>query len=849
MEALPKSGKLTALRQWAEHAPGRVLVEGRSLVHTRADFLSRTVWSAQAAARRQGHPVGPDVVDQGEPADYDELIVRLLAELDAYPWVTAIAFDGLVHAEPAAVVAGVQAVQEERPDLRVLFATIDGTPLVEAAHAAGLPVELVTDADVWFGPGETDRLARALLPEIDSRAVDALHRATDGHPGVTLALLETVPARVLAGDVTAVDAAQHWGARSLVDEDQGTSPLQEALRLLSPAPRFGLGLARRVTGNDDVAAAVTRLVATGVLDVEPGRRPGTSAYRWRFEVGRHFDDRVREIDDPSDDVVRRERLLEAALAEHDVALAVTVLVGLRRFAEAEAIAGDWFWEMVVSDDLELWRPLLMQPRERLAPYSALVSLATVLARRGGAASEADDRVLELGVRARLSAALRVVAGVAGAAGDEGAASSDATREAVPGGVDGVGGSGLAAELTQIAFAALECGDLGTAETACAQWYDLLRTSPVPLPASPSLVSQGLVVVQALIQLDQFDGARDVVVRLLASLDDEAAAAADPVGSRRVDLLRARMALDVLAGLPYDPFAGDAMDAVAVTRARQLDWVMRAWTKALVALDQGDVPAALGHTTEGMDAVGQPERWPVLVLLHGYAACATGDRPEILRLSSLLRSAAWRRRHGDGDDQRPVGAVVDAFVEGAIGGVRDAAGPASIAYARSCHRVAERRDPASPRLADHLLLVRAAHAVGAGREDVAAQALVAAAKLRSDQVGPGFAPLGLLCASPRQVDQLLTVAARVLPAHEVARLAQARQFAGAAGPVTEAVELSEREASLLQHIDGGLSNAQIAALLFVSVNTVKFHRANLYRKLRARTSGEALAVARRMGLVG
>lgn len=62
------------------------------------------------------------------------------------------------------------------------------------------------------------------------------------------------------------------------------------------------------------------------------------------------------------------------------------------------------------------------------------------------------------------------------------------------------------------------------------------------------------------------------------------------------------------------------------------------------------------------------------------------------------------------------------------------------------------------------------------------------------------------------------------------------------------ELTPREVEVLEVLSGGLSNADIAAELGISVNTVRNHVQNILSKLSVHSKLEALAVAVREGII-
>nr|BFE63466.1 LuxR C-terminal-related transcriptional regulator [Dactylosporangium thailandense] len=73
--------------------------------------------------------------------------------------------------------------------------------------------------------------------------------------------------------------------------------------------------------------------------------------------------------------------------------------------------------------------------------------------------------------------------------------------------------------------------------------------------------------------------------------------------------------------------------------------------------------------------------------------------------------------------------------------------------------------------------------------------------------------------------------------------------GARGGDTNLVEpLTERELTVLRYLQGTMSNLEIASTLYVSVNTVKTHVKNIYRKLHAGRRREAVERARELRLL-
>ena len=65
---------------------------------------------------------------------------------------------------------------------------------------------------------------------------------------------------------------------------------------------------------------------------------------------------------------------------------------------------------------------------------------------------------------------------------------------------------------------------------------------------------------------------------------------------------------------------------------------------------------------------------------------------------------------------------------------------------------------------------------------------------------------------------------------------------------EALGLTPRELEILEHIASGKSTREIAEALFVSENTVKTHASRLFGKLDVSRRTQAVAEAKRLGLI-
>ena len=142
------------------------------------------------------------------------------------------------------------------------------------------------------------------------------------------------------------------------------------------------------------------------------------------------------------------------------------------------------------------------------------------------------------------------------------------------------------------------------------------------------------------------------------------------------------------------------------------------------------------------------------------------------------------------------------------------------------------------------------ALGAAGREAEALALVAGALPLAEPQGY----VRLFAAAGEPMQRLLERAAAARPAGAayLRRLLEAMpagsDVAHTAPGAEPADELNDRELAILRLLAAGRSNREIAAELYLSVNTVKWHARHLYAKLGVNRRALAVARARELGIV-
>ncbi|WP_165497191.1 LuxR C-terminal-related transcriptional regulator [Rhodococcus sp. ABRD24] len=285
-------------------------------------------------------------------------------------------------------------------------------------------------------------------------------------------------------------------------------------------------------------------------------------------------------------------------------------------------------------------------------------------------------------------------------------------------------------------------------------------------------------------------------------------------------------------------------------------------RALTALDRLDTTAARRTLDELGEASGSDELWEFVTYAHARYASIIGDayagmvvlqratsgqpqhagRPG--HTCSLLTAAEMDLRLALGEGTRALALSDSARTGGPMTLVSAArahllTGSPARAIAM-CRSISWKAGPFARAHLESMLIETAAHrTLGENREAARIWSRVCAAVDRTGMTA-------VLATVPQDLVKMLHAEGRTNSPAVAAFLAS--DVREVFPPAVSSAALTRRERELLVEIVRGLSSTEIAKKLFVSPDTVKSHRRSLYRKLGAHSQDEAIAAARRQGLL-
>lgn len=299
----------------------------------------------------------------------------------------------------------------------------------------------------------------------------------------------------------------------------------------------------------------------------------------------------------------------------------------------------------------------------------------------------------------------------------------------------------------------------------------------------------------------------------------------------------------------DMFSADAQEAVPLSTPHDPWWAMVQTARAWAALDRFDGPGALEISRTAIEEASAPAAVGPLVLVHALALTLDGRPASAVE---FLNTAAQAEREPGAT--RVMRATAMAFAVAAAGDDTAVAlaaeafqhAPEMAAIARAYARLVQNESDVvaalprdwqpgtdNPRLRSLIATIQAAAHLRGGNTVAALRALEVLASAR-DTHGVGAWALLLPKQDLEQLRQLAIDCDREALLDGLPERTRVMS-------VNRPVQLTEREREVLVLLQEGLTNAQIAARLFISPNTAKFHVANLLRRLGVATREEAAAV--------
>jgi LuxR family maltose regulon positive regulatory protein len=833
LSAPPGAGKTMLLTSWLQHrAPEARLAFLTVREADRAPFWKQLLDAVRTAIEQDTLLYELDAPgDDASPA-FIERFVEAVSELDE-PLVLVV--DDLHLASQTALAALDSVLRAPPAQLRLVAASRIDPPL--GLHMLRVTGDLaeIRARTLAFDSAEAQQLFQAMGLEVDERDVATVIRTTEGFAAALRLLGISLQQRGDGDVVERFTVDERPMMEFLAEEVLALQPEDVRLFLLrtSIVDTLDGELANELSGRADGERVLERLFHGNVfVERVPGDR---HVYRYhqlfgallRAEAAYEFGGELSELHERAASCLARRGHAVAAV-QHGVDAGRWELV-------ATLLADHWSAVLVPGEGTSHDRRLLetLPPKQAtafpvVAAFSALVRIVS-----------ADTR----GAAALLSDA-------------------DGARELVPeparAGFD---------SLNRYA-AALIARDRGNLVTAGKLAAEGLERSAVEATSAEIEDQRRALHLATLGAAQVWEGSASEARSTLEEAVDVARATDTPLAE--VDALAHLALLELGAGhlRRADRIARAALDLERVHDCGGSAAAVAHVVVALVQHEWGDLEAAEHALADAGDRTRRAGNVPGRVL-HAIAAGSIalsedGDAAE----EALLHLRAVRRRVGANAGEAFAGriAALEARLLAKTGRLDEASealgdpgsdAHAAVAAARiqlvlgspsSAIQALALRRGAAPYVEIEARVTEAAAKHAVGESDLAltavseALALAEPEAVRRPFIDAGGAVRELLGAHLRR-----TNAHRWLAAELVAFL-DGRDASEGVAPAELLEPLSDREREVLHYLPTIMSNADIAAELFVSVNTVKTHVKSIYRKLGAKRRHDAVRRARQLRLI-
>lgn len=791
--------------------------------------------------RRAGVPLPDDV---GVPIRADDVeplfLARLASAIASHPQPVILVLDEFGVVSSRAVVQGLETVlRNAEPVLRLVLLSRTAPALAMHRHRLAGEVVQVTTSDLAFTREEAADLLRQHGVQLNAAALDMLTEHTRGWAaGLRMSAL-SMQRRVDPDAFVASLPGEHSLAPYLVDEvlNCQTPDIRDFLLRTSITDRVCPGLANTLSDRADADILLPGLVDGNVLTEPLAEAPGWYQYHPLFaqvlrgQLRRERPELLPELHRRASIWFERAGLVheavDCAVSGGDWQRACRAVVGT--LAIGKLLAG--------RETAQLTADLAALPEGEPGAAAAIIRAATAIARFDSescrtALADAEEQVRdtnEAADHATLASIAVIRAVLARALGDadlaeQARAEAERHLAALP---------GLAPSRPDLT--ALLLSSVASAQMWVGRFADAERTlrDGLAVARNPGCEYPRLNILERLAWIEFRKGH----LRRAAELGQSALQLADTYGlAVRYRTGAGHLTLAMVAVEWNDrPAARQHLDNAEKTAGAQFDpfvatvaSLLRAWQYAN-ARDFRRSSAALA---------------PVL------ARVDDGTLPPWIAARVLVTSAAVHLRHGD------LGAALATLDRAgehdpewlvARAGLALAAGDRDTLRSLVAQVLAGEPAVEASKIESLLLLSRAYQEDGNARE--AREALRRALELaRPEGYRRPFADAGPWLKDVLRASPDLRAEHRWLGPPLTGHPAPARQSPGG-DPAPALIEpLTERERTVLTLIAQAKSTEDIAAELFLSVNTVKTHRKHIHRKLSVARHNDAVRRGRQLGLV-
>lgn len=718
--------------------------------------------------------------------------------------------------------------------LHLIVAEREMSRIPDRAAAHGLRYQAVTSVDLSFTRSEiAEILAQQVGTDVPSDVISRVFLHTSGRPSSVLRAASELSSST---DLNAWSFDHPADFVSAVLRNLSTSPsrgleggFMRILHVLSVSNRVPLGLVYELVGPETVARHLSEIDEARLGSWSREGRSASPVFRWDEEMREAVRTLLPEFGGAHGRRLRGQ-IVEWCVRNPELETSLEIMLIMEELDAADRIARASMRRLLARPNAMYGDHLLAYDTSRLAGFSSLYMLAALI------------RMKRFGLTAETAALLRSFSRTASMRSfskplerlyDLAGASASA---ALVGDVDLA--RSLSVKAHDLAIDLVEGGEVGdralfAAACSFATW-GLVRAFDLPRAATLwTLVLQYSSGSEELVAQD---------ARLGIAFVNAALGYGDAGTGHSDDDNEERRVLQ------------DGLDA-----SRVHFFSMRAWK----ALDELRPEDALAQTRRALSSILSPQQFPVLILTHVFALWATGRATEArVSLMRWMPDAMTGRPSGD-DLAAAMLAGLLALVDGRTGASRrvELPIPGSTLLAVFSRGLAllVTGDPkgtlaeigayedlvdTSPRLRGLVALLAAAAALRLGHALTSLQWLELATAVQ-EEYGTGWNVMMI----PLDDIRALREAATERGFHRAVRmLDQGDEMVHPIPARITSLNVTERELQVLRLISRSKTNAEIARELFVSVNTVKFHVAGLYRTLGVSTRDEAVDAGLRLGLL-